>query len=365
MSVEITLRGLHHHYEGRVALEDVDAVLPAGQLTVIVGPSGSGKTTLLRLMAGLESPEVGEILFDGDGYTRRPENRPTAMVFQSESLFPDLTVAENIAFGLRVRGRLSARAREELEVTMLQLGLTGLEDRYPGDLSGGQARRVAIARALVRKRDVLLLDEPLAGLDAQLGRSLLRQLRSTQRRMGMTMVLVTHDQEHALLAADHVLVMHSGRVVQAGPPRTVFERPTTLFAAQFWGRSAFVDTTVEQLVEASEGPRALVRLFGELHSIPAHPEVQAGRPATVVVRPHALRVVRAPAQAIRDAWQSVSGGIGVVEEIHYYGDRVEHLVETEAGSLVATGTLEPELIEPGSPVHLVLDETQTWVMPLR
>ena len=248
---------------------------------------------------------------------------------------------------------------------MLRLGLTGLDDRYPDELSGGQARRVAIARAMVRQRNVLLLDEPFAGLDAPLVRALLRQLQVTQRRLGLTMVLVTHDQEHALLAADHVLVMDAGRVVQAGTPRSVFERPNSLFAAQFWGSSAFVDAQVEQIDESPAGRRAQVRLFGDLRSVPAHPQAVPGRPATVLLRPHTLRVERAPQAVTDDPWRRVSDELGVVEETHYYGDRVEYLVETEAGSLVAGGTLEADLIEPGTAVRLMLDEDRAWVLPLR
>ena len=365
MSVEITLRGVWRNYGEQVALAGVDAVLPAGRLIAVVGSSGSGKTTLLRLIAGLEAPDAGEVLFDKVAYAGRPEDRPTAMVFQSESLFPDLTVAQNIGFGVRTRGRRPELADEQVAIAMLRLGLTGLDDRYPDELSGGQARRVAIARAMVRQRDVLLLDEPFAGLDAPLARALLRQLQVTQRRLGLTMVLVTHDQQHALLAADHVLVMDAGRVVQAGTPRSVFERPNSLFAAQFWGSSAFVDAQVEQVDESSAGRRALVRLFGGLRSVPAHPQAAPGRPATVLLRPHALRVERAPQAVADDPWRRVSAEIGVVEETHYYGDRVEYLVETEAGSLVAGGTLEADLIEPGTAVRLVLDEDRAWVLPLR
>ena len=365
MSVEISLRGVSRHYGEQVALVGVDAVLPAGRLVAVVGSSGSGKTTLLRLIAGLEAPDAGEILFGEVAYSGRPEDRPTAMVFQSESLFPDLTVAQNIGFGVRTRGRRPELADEQVAIAMLRLGLTGLDDRYPDELSGGQARRVAIARAMVRQRNVLLLDEPFAGLDAPLVRALLRQLQVTQRRLGLTMVLVTHDQQHALLAADHVLVMDAGRVVQAGTPRSVFERPNSLFAAQFWGSSAFVDAQVEQIDESPAGRRAQVRLFGDLRSVPAHPQAVPGRPATVLLRPHTLRVERAPQAVTDDPWRRVSDELGVVEETHYYGDRVEYLVETEAGSLVAGGTLEAELIRPGTAVRLMLDEDRAWVLPLR
>ncbi len=365
MSVEITLRGVWRNYGEQVALAGVDAVLPAGRLIAVVGSSGSGKTTLLRLIAGLEAPDAGEVLFDKVAYAGRPEDRPTAMVFQSESLFPDLTVAQNIGFGVRTRGRRPELADEQVAIAMLRLGLTGLDDRYPDELSGGQARRVAIARAMVRQRNVLLLDEPFAGLDAPLVRALLRQLQVTQRRLGLTMVLVTHDQQHALLAADHVLVMDAGRVVQAGTPRSVFERPNSLFAAQFWGSSAFVDAQVEQIDESPAGRRAQVRLFGDLRSVPAHPQAVPGRPATVLLRPHTLRVERAPQAVTDDPWRRVSDEMGVVEETHYYGDHVEYLVETESGSLVAGGTLEADLIEPGTAVRLMLDEDRAWVLPLR
>ncbi|MDN5570261.1 MAG: ABC transporter ATP-binding protein [Propionibacteriaceae bacterium] len=363
MSTRVEVCGLRRSYAGTDALRDVSADFAAGSLVAVLGPSGCGKTTLLRLIAGLEPPDAGEVLFDGHLRTDRSRVRPTAMVFQSESLFPDMTVAENIGFGQRVRGRRGPAATERIAVAMLRLGLAGLEDRYPDQLSGGEQRRVAIARALAAEPGVLLLDEPLAGLDEQLARTALAQIRSTQRRLGLTTVLVTHDQEHALLVADTVIVMASGRILQAGAPREVFERPASVFVAEFLGRSSFVDAQPLAILPGRPR-RARVDLFGRLHDLPAHESVREGAAATVMIRPHALSGVSAPVVEPRGrGWWEVTGDGGVVQETHYYGDRIEYVVETESGLLVGTGSLDGELLAPLATVRVVLNTDRAWLLP--
>lgn len=359
MSTEITIERLTKRYGEFTALDEVSARFASGSMVVIVGPSGCGKTTLLRTIGGLERPDAGQVLFDGQPFNGRPDARPTAMVWQGATLFPDLTVAQNIGFGLTGRGRRAARVDEAVAVTMLRLGLTGLETRYPDELSGGQQRRVAIAQALVRRPQVLLLDEPLAGLDQNLALSILRQIKQIHHRLGLTTVLVTHDQEHGLLVGDLIVLLQAGRIVQVGSPQQVYDQPDSVFAAEFWGRSSFLEAEPLQVGEVAGRRTATVWLLGRLRELPAHATIAVGQPASVLVRPHLLQV-RAHN---RDLDAQVSGELGIVQETHYLGDRVEYLVETEEGMVVGTGAAGQPQLEPLQPVRLELDDTRAWVLP--
>jgi ABC-type sugar transport system ATPase subunit len=239
-------------------LSGVSVELPDGGITVLIGPSGSGKSTLLQLLAGLLHPGSGRILFDGEDVTGVPtERRDVGVVFQSYALFPHLTVRENIAFGLKTgRRRVSPRtsrrrpSRHALAARVWDaaalLGLERLLDRRPGQLSGGEQQRVALARAVAPHPALLLLDEPLSALDARLRRTVRAELASLLRKVGTTVFYVTHDQEEAMLLADHLVVLHEGRVEQAGPPLDLYRRPATPFVASFLGEASLVEVSVEE-----------------------------------------------------------------------------------------------------------------------
>lgn len=362
MSTRITLNGLTRRYGQAAALSEVDAEFVPGALVAVVGPSGCGKTTLLRLIGGLDRPDSGEVWFDGAPFVGRPEQRPTAMVWQQAALFPDLDVAQNIGFGLAARGQRGALLDEHVAVAILRLGLTGLEARYPDELSGGQQRRVAIAQALVTQPRVLLLDEPLAGLDQNLARSILRQIRQLHQRLGLTTVLVTHDQSDALLVADQIVLMNAGRIVQTGSPQEVFDHPNSIFAAEFWGRSSFIEVEpmrVNRPGEGSDRAEATVWVFGRVRTLPAHPDIKTGMAASVLIRPHLLTVRAAPPES----GVNVSGDLGIVQETHYLGDRIEYLVETEEGMVLGTGAVDQPQLEPMQLVQLTLDESRAWLLP--
>jgi len=359
VSGQLDVHALSRAIDGRTVLDAIDLAAAPGELVCVIGPSGSGKTTLLRCIAGLEPADSGRIEVDGEPVSAGGPRR-TAMVFQQDTLFPELTVAENVGFGLRARGRAGADA-DAVPVALLRLGLSGMEDRYPDELSGGQRRRVALARALVLHPSVLLLDEPLAGLDEALAEDGLRLIRSTQRRLGLTTLLVIHDQAAALGVADRIVVLDHGRVAQAGRPREVFERPDSLFVAQFLGRSAFLEAEVQQVGTDGRQGRALVRLLGADRWLPAHAEVVAGEVCAVLVRPHALVAEAAP--GVAGAWAEPTGAQGVVEEARYRGDRIEYAVETEHGSAVATGSLDEPVLAVNQLVSLALREEHVWVLP--
>ena len=222
----------------RVAVDDVSMTIERGRFHTLLGPSGCGKTTLLRLIAGFEQPTAGEIVHDGRSLNAVPPYaRGFPMVFQSYALFPHMTVAENVGYGLRVRGVDRHAVRQRVEQALALLGLGEERGRHPGQLSGGQQQRVALARSLVVNPRVLLLDEPLGALDRSLRESMQFEIRELQQRMGITTLLVTHDQEEALSMSDRVAVMNAGRILQIGAPSEIYDRPSTRFVAEFLGTS--------------------------------------------------------------------------------------------------------------------------------
>ncbi len=245
----LRLEGVRKAFDTAVALDDVTIDIPAGDFTVLLGPSGCGKSTLLRLIAGLDNPTAGKILLGGKDITRKPPaERDLSMVFQSYALFPHLTVAENIVFGLKVRRVEKAERTERLNRVARMMGLDALLERRPNQLSGGQQQRVALARAVISERPVCLMDEPLSNLDAKLRAEMRVEIRDLQQRLGLTMVYVTHDQVEAMTMADHIVVLNEGRVEQVATPRTLYAAPGTTFCARFIG------TPPMNLIAASDLP---------------------------------------------------------------------------------------------------------------
>jgi putative spermidine/putrescine transport system ATP-binding protein len=258
----------------------------------LLGPSGCGKTTSLRMVAGFEAPDTGSVLIDGQDLSSVPPNRrKLGMVFQNYSLFPHLTVAENIAFGLKMAKRGAAEIAERVRGMLDLVQLQGYDERYPHQISGGQQQRVALARALVTGPRVLLLDEPLGALDKNLRESMQFELRSLQRRLNITTLLVTHDQEEALTMSDQVAVMNRGRILQIGSPTEVYEKPTTRFVAAFLGTSNLFEGTVVKL----EGQSCRVRFAapgGGLDDavVPAKRGLSVGSSVAFIVRPEKLKL---------------------------------------------------------------------------
>ncbi|MFW2589865.1 ABC transporter ATP-binding protein [Sagittula sp. SSi028] len=232
----LQLQQITRDWDGQGGVRDVSLDLPKGAFLSILGPSGCGKSTLLRLIAGLEQPRQGRIVIDGRDVTALPPGqRNLSMVFQSYALFPHLSVAENVLFGLKVRRVPARERRERLARALRMTGLEGLETRKPAALSGGQRQRVALARAAVSERPLCLMDEPLSNLDAKLRHAVRRDIRALARTLGLTVVYVTHDQGEAMSLSDRVVLMQGGRVEQIGSPSDLYDRPATLFAAQFIG----------------------------------------------------------------------------------------------------------------------------------
>ncbi|MGL4209115.1 MAG: ABC transporter ATP-binding protein, partial [Candidatus Adiutrix sp.] len=223
------------------ALKGVDLEVRKGEFFTLLGPSGCGKTTLLRIIAGLELPDSGHVFLGGGDITNLPAaKRQVNTVFQSYALFPHLNIFENVAFGLKARNVEPSEVRKRVAENLEMLGLEGLEKRYPHQLSGGQKQRVALARALVNKPDILLLDEPMSALDAHLRAQVQEDLRRLQRNIGQTFILVTHDQDEAMVVSDRIAVMNNGLVEQVGEPRDVYSRPRNKFVAEFLGAANII-----------------------------------------------------------------------------------------------------------------------------
>jgi ABC-type Fe3+/spermidine/putrescine transport system ATPase subunit len=244
-SADIKLERVTKSFDGRVvAVDDVTLDIAAGEFFALLGPSGCGKTTSLRMIAGFELPDSGRVHVAGRDITDLPvHRREMGMVFQSYALFPHRTVAENVAFGLRMRGVSKADISRRVAAALALVALTGLEERKPGQLSGGQQQRVALARALVVEPPVLLCDEPLGALDRKLRQQMQFELKELQQRLGVTLVFVTHDQEEALAMSDRIAVMNKGKVEQVGSPTEIYERPRTRFVADFIGEINLLDDT--------------------------------------------------------------------------------------------------------------------------
>jgi putative spermidine/putrescine transport system ATP-binding protein len=250
-SAAIKLQDVTKTFDGKVvAVDGVTLDIRAGEFFSLLGPSGCGKTTSLRMIAGFEMPDSGRVHVGGQDITDLPvHRRDMGMVFQSYALFPHRTVAQNVAFGLRMREVPKPEIGRRVAAALAQVALTGLEDRKPGQLSGGQQQRVALARALVIEPRVLLCDEPLGALDRKLRQQMQFELKELQRRLGVTLVFVTHDQEEALAMSDRIAVMSRGKVEQVGSPTDIYERPRTRFVADFIGEI--------NLLEENARPRAL------------------------------------------------------------------------------------------------------------
>ncbi len=255
MSVAVELREVSRHFGDVRAVDRVSLAIEDGEFFSMLGPSGSGKTTCLRLIGGFDLPTEGEILLHGEDATDRPPyERDVNTVFQDYALFPHLSVVDNVAYGLRMKGIKRADRRRKAEVALEQVALSGLGGRHPGQLSGGQRQRVALARALVNQPRVLLLDEPLGALDLKLREQMQIELKGLQRRLGITFIYVTHDQGEALSMSDRIAVFNHGRVEQVDPPRELYARPRTTFVAGFVGTANVLTGEAARKIARSDRP---------------------------------------------------------------------------------------------------------------
>ncbi|GAB6112639.1 spermidine/putrescine ABC transporter ATP-binding protein PotA [Desulfomicrobium salsuginis] len=331
----VRLRNVSKVYDGQHALCDVSLDVQRGEFLTILGPSGCGKTTILRLVAGFENSTSGSIAIDGRDVTGLPpERRNVNTVFQSYALFPHMNVFDNVAFGLRMKRRPADEIASEVGETLRLVQLEGFEGRMVGKLSGGQQQRVAIARAIINRPLVLLLDEPLSALDYRLRKQMQLDLKHLQRKLGITFVLVTHDQEEAFSMSDRVIVMNNGVIEQVGTPVSVYEEPRNLYVARFVGEINIIDAEV---VEPGDG-RARVRTGGLDVFMRTGHAFRAGEKAHILLRPEDLRVETlkdlAEDPELEDSFARGRSIVGTVEETIYKGATYDVVVRLDAGGVV-------------------------------
>lgn len=318
-------------YDGRTAVLDrLTLRVHAGDFISLLGPSGSGKTTALMLLAGFETPTAGSILLDGQDITRLPPHRRgMGVVFQNYALFPHMTLAENVAYPLRLRRLAGAELSDRVHKALSMVKLSAFRDRKPGQVSGGQQQRTALARALVFEPRVVLMDEPLGALDKSLRDELQHEIKSLHRLLGMTFVYVTHDQAEALTMSDRVAVFEGGRIRQVDTPRMLYERPADLFVARFFGEASTLAGVVRRITDG----RCEVELpTGEwVTGEPVNGALEAGSPVTLCVRPGQVRL-ESVAGAIAGSRGSGDGRLNVtIRSVDFLGDRWRLLMATGDG----------------------------------
>ncbi|WP_025770633.1 ABC transporter ATP-binding protein [Thioalkalivibrio sp. HK1] len=330
----IEIRGATRHFGGAwPAVDNIDLDIAEGEFFALLGPSGCGKTTLLRMIAGFENPNEGTIRIDGvDVAGLAPNRRPVNMVFQSYAVFPFMSVFDNIAYGLKVSKVPVSQRRKRVEEALALVRLDGLGQRMPDQISGGQRQRVALARALVKRPRVLLLDEPLSALDAKLRETMQMELVSLQKKVGITFVLVTHDQDEALSMADRIAIMDRGRVRQIADPTTIYESPTSRFVAEFIGKVNLFDAVVKEVLDAEDRIVFEVEGLGELR-LPRSRTAGSPMPAAstaLAIRPEKIRLsAERPADPI--AFEARLEGFA------YHGSQSHlHLITEGGGRLSVT-----------------------------
>ena len=311
-----------------VAVDDVSFTVGSGRIASLLGPSGCGKTTTLRLIAGFEGPDSGVIKVAGEDMAGKPPyRRNVGLLFQDYALFPHMTVEENVAFGLRHRGFARREIPQRTRAMLDMVKLAELGARRPGQLSGGQQQRVALARALATRPEVMLLDEPLSALDAKLRQELRIELKEILESVGTTTIVVTHDQQEAMSLAEHVVVMHEGRIVQQGPPGEIYSRPRTTFVAEFIGQSNWFRGRIAHR-GGVDGARRLATSDGLVLNVSA-PEVPAGTECDVCVRPEHIDL----SMGVGAEGERGGGNVlqGAIVDVSYLGAELQVLVELTSG----------------------------------
>ena len=340
----LQLNNLTKRFGRTVAVDSVSLDIYEGEFVFLIGPSGCGKTTTLRMVGGYETPSEGEVLIRGQRMTNVPlDKRNIGMVFQSYALFPHKTVWENVEFGLKTRRIPRSEREERVQAALDLVELSGLEKRYPAQLSGGQSQRVALARIIVYEPDILLLDEPLANLDKRLRDAMRIELKKLQEKIGITTLYVTHDQEEALTMGDRIAVMNHGQLLQVGTPSEVYNKPRSHFVATFLGETSSFQGTVENIVgdvahiKMDDGFRAAVR---------HHDDIALGDKLTVSIRPERVRLSKVSPSRTENTFA------GTVEFVEYLGSQAVYMVRLDSGQAIVEAT---ELIPTGK-ANLEVDD---------
>jgi len=353
-AIRLALRGIGCRFGKVIAVDDVTLELRAGEFVSLLGPSGCGKTTTLRMIAGFVRPTSGTIELDGEMFSSPamnlpPERRNMSMIFQSYAIWPHMTVAQNVAFGLKLRGLSTHITRQKVERMLDIVRLRAFADRYPSTLSGGQQQRVALARAMVVEPRVLLLDEPLSNLDAGLREEMRFEIRRLHDEFRITSVYVTHDQAEAMVTSDRVAVMNHGRVEQIGTPFAIYNAPKTKFVASFIGRTNLVDGTVVGGKISFDGFAADAKLFSFAHEL--------GHEVSLSIRPQSigLSATALPSSSGRPIWLIE----GTIVQRAYLGELWDYVVSPISGNVPLRVSAPPSVtFDIGARVWLSIDPAQ-------
>jgi iron(III) transport system ATP-binding protein len=354
----VVIIGLTKRFGDVAAVAGLDLTVQPGELVALLGPSGCGKTTTLRLVAGFMAPDAGEIrvgdrVLSSPGTVIPPERRRMAMIFQSYALWPHMTVAQNVAYGLRFAKAQRTERSGRVDEILRAVQLAGYGARYPGELSGGQQQRVAVARALVVEPEILLLDEPLSNLDASLREEMRFEIRRLHERFGITTLYVTHDQAEAMVISDRAAVIRNGRVEQIGAPHELFERPRTRFVAEFIGKTNLIDAV-------ADGAGSVAR--GRLRLRVAADGLTPGTPAVVSIRPHVITL--GPRGDAPTPPVGANTLAGTVRRASYLGDTVDYQIGLEDSDVVlrVTGPT-PARARAGDPVAVTVPAEACILLP--
>ena len=347
----ITIDGVARSFNGVRAVDDVSLAIRDGEFFTLLGPSGCGKTTLLRMVAGFCELDRGRILFGDERVDTLPAHkRNTGMVFQNYAIFPNLTVGDNVAYGLRARKIAANEIAQRVERALKLVQLGGYASRWPHQLSGGQLQRVAIARAVVIEPHVLLLDEPLSNLDAKLRIEMRVEIRRLQKALGITVIYVTHDQEEALSMSDRIAVMRSGRIEQIAAPRSIYEQPATPFVASFVGTT----NLLQGVIQKRDGAIADVLVAGSVLRLKLAGGI--GDRVDLSLRPETLRLLAA-GEAAPPGWATLSG---TLEDMDYLGPVTRFVMRVGDGTQLHVMTIAPPAAS--GPITVIFDPAQAVVM---
>ena len=356
----LELREVHKTFASTSAVAGVSLSISPGEVFTLLGPSGCGKSTTLRIVAGLEDPDTGDVLLDGRliasggrGFSLPPERRDLGMVFQSYAIWPHMTVFQNVAFPLQLRGAAKSVIQAKVEHVLDLVGLSGLGSRGATELSGGQQQRVALARAIVYEPKLLLLDEPLSNLDAKLREHMRVELRALQRRLGIAVLFVTHDQAEAMVLSDRIGVMQLGRLEQVGTPRVLYERPASTFVRDFLGRVHTLEVAVASAQHVEVPGEA-----GVVFQLPASCSQMSNGTQKLVL---AWRPENVSIEA--DSQPGLNRLSATIETAAYLGERIEYSVRTAGGRSMLVVSPRHQYYEPGATVGLRVDTSEATLWP--
>jgi iron(III) transport system ATP-binding protein len=356
----IEIKNLFKHFKNVVAVNHIDLAVNQGEMLTLLGPSGCGKTTTLRCIAGLETPEEGEIVIDGKPMLSQgfvpPSKRGIGMVFQNYAVWPHMRVSNNVVYGLRLQKISRQSIKEKAQQALELVGLTGLEDRYPAQLSGGQQQRVALARALVRNPTVLLLDEPLSNLDAKLRERMRFEIKGLVRRMGITSVYVTHDQAEAMVISDRIAVMESGNVVQIGTAQEIYEQPANRFVADFIGTMNFMSGEVVKILQDTDQVYVRTEFSDKMLCTTSDmSETTPGKKVYASIRPEDVEVFTKPPQARENLFK------GTIAHKAYLGNFLYFFVSVN-DTMIRVQIPHPMPQEEGEELYLFLNPQKCMIL---